>query len=153
MKDRVHKYLTILMAFLILFSSMGFAVIEHQCMMRGKSVKFVSEKKIDSGAKVVSSCCAKSKLSKESKGSFFKKTDCCKENQKFEKVDVVSSLSQLFAHALKVLWSGALWSKQSFIFLISEWILPSSDLNSKTISFSSLLHGRTMLSFIQSFLI
>ena len=154
MKNKLHQSLTVLMAFLILLSSMGFAVIEHQCMMRGKSVKFVSEKKTDSSVKqVVSSCCAKSKLVKESKGTYFKKTDCCKENQKFEKVNVASSLSQLFAHALKVMWGGVLWSTRSFVFLVSEWILPSSGHNSKVISFSSLFHGRTLRSFIQSFLI
>jgi len=153
MKNKLQS-ITILMAFLILFSSMGFAVIEHQCMMRGKSVKFVSERRTDSSVnKIVSSCCAKSKIIKESKGTYFKKTDCCKENQKFEKVNVVSALSQLFAHALKVIWGGVLWSTQSFVFLISEWVLPSSGHNSKAISFSSLLHGRTMRSFIQSFLI
>ena len=142
------------MAVLVLVSSTGFGLIEHQCAMRGMTMKFVSEKKADScEKKVVSSCCAKSKALKESGKAFFKKTDCCKDQQKFEKVDVVSSLAQMHAKALKMIADGNLWSVQSFVFLSQEWIYPSTNSSSDTISFSSLFHGRSMLSFVQSFLI
>nr|WP_221390313.1 hypothetical protein [Dyadobacter sp. NIV53] len=140
------------MAFLILLSSTGFGLIEHACMMRGKSVKFVTENKTDT-VKAVSSCCAKSKALKESKGTIFKKTSCCKENQKFEKLDVTSSFSQMLTKSFKAMTDGVLWSSKAFVFIISEWILPSSFESTRAISFSSLFHGRSMLSFIQSFLI
>jgi hypothetical protein len=154
MQNKIHRSITLFMAFLVLVSSTGFGLIEHQCMMRGMTMKFVSEKKADSGkGKVVSSCCAKSKLLKESKKNFFKKTSCCKENQKFEKVDAVSSLAQFHAKALKVIADGDLWSAQSFVFLVQEWIYPSIQSSLSAISFSSLFHGRSMLSFVQSFLI
>ena len=142
------------MAFLILLSSTGFGFIEHACMMRGKSVKFVSESKTDSfKTKAVSSCCAKSKALKESKGTFFKKTSCCKENQKFEKLDVTSSFSQMLTKSFNALADGVLWSSKAFIFIVAEWNFPAPAKSSQIISFSSLLHGRSMLSFIQSFLI
>ena len=143
------------MATLVLLSSTGFGFMEHECMMRGKSVKFVSEKKTDScKKKIVSSCCAKSKALKESKGPFFKKTDCCKDSQKFEKVDALSSQSTVLIKVMKASAGDLLWSVQSFSFILSEW--SSSDSNpvhKRTLSFSSLFHGRSMLSFIQSFLI
>jgi hypothetical protein len=154
MKNKLHQSLTIFMAILVLLSSTGFAFIEHECMMRGKSVQFLVEKKADSeNKKAVSSCCAKSKVQKESKGTFFKKTDCCKENQKFEKLDVPSQASSKHAKFIKILANGILWSATSFIFLQAEWSVPDSVHSSDIISFSSLLHGRSMLSFVQSFLI
>lgn len=154
MQKKIHQSLTIFMAFLILLSSTGFGFIEHACMMRGKSVKFVSESKTESfKTKAVSSCCAKSKALKEAKGTFFKKTGCCKENQKFEKLDVTSSFSQMLAKSFKALTDGVLWFSKSFVFIIAEWNFPSSIQSSQSISFSSLFHGRSMLSFIQSFLI
>lgn len=153
MQRKIHQSLTVFMVFLILLSSTGFGFIEHECMMRGKSVQFLAEKQTGTDKKkAVSSCCAKSKVQKESKGTFFKKTDCCKDNTKFEKVDVTSSLAQIQAKALKVMSDGIIWSSQSFVFIVSEWILPSDE-SFLSISFSSLLHGRSMLVFVQSFLI
>ncbi|KAA6436665.1 hypothetical protein FEM33_21220 [Dyadobacter flavalbus] len=154
MKNNLHRSVTILMAFLVLLSSTGFAFTEHQCMMRGKSVQFVSDKKPEScKPKVVSSCCAKSKLLKEAKGTFFKKTDCCKDNQKFEKLDVLSGNAQLLAKWLKSFQEGIFWKVNSYAFLQSEWIFPDHEEIAFHKSFSSLLHGRSMRCFIQSFLI
>lgn len=155
MKNKLHQSLTIFMAFLILLSSTGFGFIEHACMMRGKSVKFVSEEQasFSKTKKTISSCCAKSKALKESKGTFFKKTDCCKESQSLKKVNVVSSISQMLSKSLKAMADGILWSVKSFIFLTAEWTFPSPFQSSSSISFSSLFHGRSMLSFVQSFLI
>ena len=117
-------------------------------------MKFVSEKKADScKEKVVSSCCAKSKAAQDSNKKFFKKTDCCKDQQKFEKVDVVSSLASFQTKALKVLTDGMLWSVQSFVFLSQEWVYPPVASSDTVITFSSLFHGRAMLSFVQTFLI
>ncbi|MEO6284439.1 MAG: hypothetical protein ABIN80_00790 [Dyadobacter sp.] len=154
MKSNLNRSITVIMAFLVLLSSTGFAFVEHQCMMRGKSVQLVSEKKTDScEAKVVSSCCAKSKQLKDSKRTFLKKTDCCKESQKFEKLDVVSSANQAITKLLKVWGGDFLWTTTSYTFIRAEWTLPSPEPASPDISFSSRLHGRSMLSFIQSFLI
>jgi hypothetical protein len=44
MKSNQNRSITVIMAFLVLLSSTGFAFVEHQCMMRGKSVQLVSEK-------------------------------------------------------------------------------------------------------------
>lgn len=154
MKQGLKRSITLFMAVLVLLSSTGFAFIEHQCMMRGKSMQFLSEKKSDScKAKVVSSCCAKSKAAKTQAGSFFKKTDCCKENQKFEKVDVVSSQTALLVKLLKAQTGDLFPALTGFKLLYAERVLPDSAISKETISFSSRLHGRSMRSFVQSFLI
>ncbi len=139
------------MAMLVLLSSTGFAFIEHECMMRGKSVKFFTEQKQETG-KGRASCCAKSKVSEDLEGTFFKKTDCCKDSHKFEKVDVPSQGTQL-TKWIKALSDGVVWSATSFQFLQAEWITPSFTQSTNILSFSSLFHGRSMLSFVQSFLI
>ena len=154
MKNKIHRSITILMAVLVLVSSTGFGLTEHQCLMQGMTMKFVSQKKAgDCKEKLVSACCAKSKALKESKKNFFKKTDCCKDQQKFEKVDVVSSLAPFHTKAFKMIADGDLWLVQSFVFLSQEWVYPPAKSSTYTISFSSRFHGRSMLSFVQSFLI
>ncbi|HEV7379454.1 MAG TPA: hypothetical protein VGN64_06655 [Dyadobacter sp.] len=153
MNKKIRQSLTVFMALLVLLSSTGFGFIEHECMMRGKSLQLLTEKKANTGNKKVSSCCAKSKAPKEAKGTFFKKTDCCKESQKFEKLDVPSQTSQIQAKFIKNLFAGITWSATSFVFQQAEWTSPSIQSASDLISFSSRLHGRSMLSFIQSFLI
>jgi hypothetical protein len=100
MKNQLHRFITIFMSALVLLSSTGFAFVEHECMMRGKSVKFFEEKQEVKTTKI-SSCCARSKALKEAKGTFFKKTQCCKDSQKFEKVETLSSGAQLSAKFLK----------------------------------------------------
>lgn len=150
MNSLFHRSITILMASLILLSSTGFGVIEHVCLVKGKSLQMVKEA---ASSKMGSSCCAKSKLKVSEDKTYFKKTDCCKENPKYEKVEVVSSHNQLLSKYLKVLADGVIWSVQSFLFLQAEWKLPSFDTSSSDYSFTSLFYGRSMLNFVQSYLI
>jgi hypothetical protein len=154
MKNKLHRSITILMAFLVLLSSTGFVLTERQCaMMGGKSMQLIGKSKENScKPKVVSSCCAKSAALKMAKGTSFKKTACCKESQKLEKLEVASVHSQLLAKLLKSVATGVTWSVTSYQFIQAEWALPAAFF-STDISFSSRLHGRSMLAFIQSFLI
>jgi hypothetical protein len=154
MKNKLHRSITILMAFLVLLSSTGFVLTERQCaMMGGKSVQLVGKSKEEScKPKVMASCCAKSAAMKISKGKSFQKTACCKESQKLEKLEVASANSQLTAKLLKSVATGVTWTVTRYQFIQAEWTLPSPSF-SPDISFSSRLHGRSMLAFIQSFLI
>ncbi|MCE6993002.1 hypothetical protein [Dyadobacter sp. CY323] len=154
MKSHFHRSITIFMAILVLLSSTGFAFIEHECMMRGKSLQFSQDKKSGSDTiKKASSCCAKSKQLKEAKGTFFKKTDCCKESPKFEKLEVVSSGAQPNPIFLKVFADLIPWSVKFYSFIRAEWVLPATWPLSPDISFSSVFYGKGMRCFIQSFLI
>lgn len=154
MKNKLHQSITILMAFLVLLSSTGFVLTERQCaMMGGKSMQLVGKSKESSRKpKVVASCCAKSVALKMAKGTSFKKTACCKESQKLEKLEVASVDSQLLAKLLKSVATGVTWSATRCQFIQAEWAIPAPFF-SPDISFTSRLHGRSMLAFIQSFLI
>ena len=154
MKNKLHRSITILMAFLVLLSSTGFVLTERQCaMMASKSMQLVGKSKENaSKPKAVSSCCAKSAASKMGKGTLVKKTDCCKESQKLEKLEVASVDSHVHAKLLKSVATGVTWAVTRYQFIQAEWTLPSPSF-SADISFSSRLHGRSMLAFIQSFLI
>ncbi|MCF0050362.1 hypothetical protein LXM25_09855 [Dyadobacter sp. LJ53] len=154
MKSNLHRSITVFMAFLVLMSSTGFAFIEHQCLVRGKSVQVVKDLKKDASENMAgSSCCAKSKKLKEAKGTFFKKTDCCKESQKFEKLQVTTSGVHELAKLLKT-WNAdqLFFVPRGFLTLIEQAIGANAP-PSPDISFSSRLHGKSMRYAIQSLLI
>jgi hypothetical protein len=151
MKNFLHRFITISMAALVLLSSTGFAFVEYECLMQGKSVKVFQTKKDE--AKMPSSCCAKSKLAKDTKGPVIKKADCCKENQKFDKLEPVSSGSQLTAKCIKAQADLIPWTNFSYLFAQAQQKVLPADAHFPDISFSSILYGRTMRCFIQSFLI
>jgi hypothetical protein len=142
------------MAFLVLMSSTGFAFIEHQCMVRGKSVQVVTDVKKESSAEMsASSCCAKSKAQKETNGTFFKKTNCCKESQTFEKLEVTTSNTHQLVKLLKA------WNMNPHVFVSHNFLsFIASEVAANAppipdVSFSSRLHGKTMRFAIQSLLI
>lgn len=153
MKNHFNRFLTTAMAFLILLSSVGFRFVEHQCMMRGKTAMMVVQKDSDSCKEKVESMCCAAKKQKSSDKAFFKKTDCCKETQKFEKLDVApSAISKLLGKAGD--FSAAILNfVPSYSFISSEWSINFSGQNLRPDTFSSRFHGRSMLFFIQSFLI
>ena len=136
----LQRFFTLFMAFAVLAASLGVGVVEHHCRVKGKSVSyFLTEK---------SSCHGCTYESKNTSKAQIKRQKCCKDLYSFKKIEVATS---------KIL---------AVDFSISSIVLPTKfcsvlffdDLeNSKTslqyISFSSLLHGRCLLSFIQSFLI
>lgn len=154
MKNKLHRSITLLMAFLVLLSSTGFVLTERQCVMMGGKTMQVVKKSSENSCKpkTVSACCAKSAALKMAKGTFFKKTACCKESQKLEKLNVASVDSQLHAKLLKSVAAAVTWSVTRYQFIRAEWVIQAQSI-SNDISFSSRLHGRSMLIFIQSFLI
>lgn len=154
MKNKLHRSITILMAFLVLLSSTGFVLTERQCAMVGSKSMQVVGQSIEKSCKpkVASSCCAKSAAMKMAKGTSIKKTACCKESQKLEKLEVASVNSHLLTKLLKSVATGVTWSVTRYQFIQAEWVVPAPSCSSD-ISFSSRLHGRSMLAFIQSFLI
>lgn len=145
MKNPLQKYFTLFMACVVLVASTGFGLIEHSCMMRGKSVQLAALSKACKG------CPVSKKEATDQKTPVIKKTDCCKDDASFEKVDVVSSASQLVAKILKSLADGVFSAVRFTFTRLVEWLAPSSGSSSSAVSFSSLFHGRSMLSFVQTF--
>lgn len=150
MKKSIYRFTTLFMAMLVLLSSTGFGILEHQCLMKGKSIQLISHQK-DGTCKIAkaSTCCSKAQVSSPT-GTYFKKTVCCKDLQKFENLDTSASLSHFASKALKYVSDGLPWIARSVVFIQSEWNDPAASAHFITHSFSSLLHGRAMLHFIQT---
>jgi hypothetical protein len=154
MRNKLKKSITVLMAILVLLSSTGFGFIEHQCLVRGKSMKFISQEKADSsGINSGASCCAKKKAQLNLKGTFISKTDCCKESPKFERVGTASTHGSPLIKFAKSGSGDVLSLLHALIFVVHEWISPDSSASYTTLSFTSLFHGRSLCVFVQSFLI
>ena len=150
-KNRPYRIFTIVMAFVVLLSSTGFGLVEHSCMMSGKSVELAALKKESTGC----SSCVKKIDARADKSSHpvFKKKACCEENHTFQKLDVVTSTSQA-AKILKNSPQSDAISEEAIRYFSSflPFFLPPSS----TSSFPPAppkLYGRTMLSFVQCFLI
>ncbi|MPR35880.1 HYC_CC_PP family protein [Salmonirosea aquatica] len=149
-QNRPYRLFAIVMAFVVLLSSTGFGLVEHSCMMRGKSVELAALKKTATGCKA----CKPATESKTRIASSlqFKKKACCEESHKYHNVKVVSSAS-FTIKLLKPAADPAAIPFQNFLFEGSNLPLIVSPLTTSFHSFSSLHYGRSMLSFVQTFLI
>jgi hypothetical protein len=147
MKKTIRSFFTVLMALVVLTASTGFGVIEHHCMMRGKSLHLAALKKENAKG------CGQehSKLPISDKTSF-QKQNCCEDQQSYENVDVSSSVTQWVAKIIKVVSDAVIGAFIAVFKAIVAFFVPESSSASLS-SFSSLLHGRSLLSFVQSFLI
>jgi hypothetical protein len=143
MKKAIFRIFNVMMAIVVLLSSTGFGLIEHSCTVKGKQTSL---------HKIGSACCNKT----SQKDSFpqkttLKKSKCCTEEEKYENVDYSSSASQGLAKFVQI---GLDWTKtlvNSFFRALVEEIL--NNISSKNNSSSPPSDGRTILIFIQSFLI
>jgi hypothetical protein len=148
MKTTLRNYFTILLALLILTASTGFGVIEHHCMMRGKSLHLAALQK--EGAKGCQQEHSKSPISYKTS---LQKQACCDDDQSYENVDVSSSLAQWVAKILKVASDAVIGAFIAVFKAIISLFSSGADSSAHLSSFSSLFHGRSLLSFVQSFLI
>ncbi len=140
-----------IMAFVVLLSSTGFGLVEHSCVMQGKSVALAAMSSPSSGCH---SCVKKPQARlHESSQPVFKKKACCEENQKLQKLEVVTSISAV-AKILKGSPQTDAISPEDIRFHSSflPFVLSPSKLSFFPPFFSK-FYGRTMLSFVQSFLI
>ncbi len=153
-KKKIYQSITITMAFLILLSSVGYGFVEHQCLMSGKSVRYISNSKAGiQTTNSTSACCAKPSVKTDQPKTYFTKTDCCKVEHKFHKAELVTIGNAGLLKSFVLGTNGLFWANKSYVFLNSEWSLPHSDKLLQIVSFSSRYHGKTMRFFIQSFLI
>jgi len=148
MKLMFRRFLAFFMALVVLTASTGFGVVEHHCILRGKSLHLVALSKQKCGS------CATTKESTTPDGqTIIKKRTCCEDQQRYENVEVASSVTQWVAKLLKATTD---WVVETFVAVfkvVLEFFLPTSAGSSSVYSFTSLFHGRSMLSFVQSFLI
>jgi len=147
-QSKTYRFFAFVMAFVVLLSSTGFGLVEHSCMMRGKSVELAALKKTTTGCKA----CKPVSEVRNSSSLQFKKKACCEENHTFQKLEVVTTNSP----SAKILKSAPPIDTISGLGIsVRASMLPAllpSDF-SYFPPFSSRFYGRSMLSFVQSFLI
>jgi hypothetical protein len=151
-QNKLYRVFAAVMAVVVLLSSTGFGVVEHSCMMSGKSVDMVAA--LTTPSLGCQACVKKPAAEPRQAGqSFFKKKACCEESQTYQKIEIVSSLTQASA---KVLKAKDLSADVAFplSFLFSQWQPDTVPVSLPAFfSFSSRYYGRSLLSFVQSFLI
>lgn len=148
MKRILHQTLCLLMACIVLITSTGFGLVEHSCMMRGKKVTLavVAEASHCQG-------CPDQKQTMTANKPVVKKTACCQDDQRYENVSFTSSISQLLAKFVKSVTDLALSGLQQFFDWLLQVLLPSESIALAADSSPPLRSGRTLLAFVQSFLL
>jgi hypothetical protein len=150
MKRTLFQFLNLLMACVILLSSTGFGLVEHSCQMRGKKKTMVvvfSDAKAQTG-------CADQQQTMPSDQTVLKKTDCCQDDQRYENVDVTSSLNQLVAKFVKTLTESVLAGVTVVLTWLVDWIFnKSASVAVNVIDSSPSRSGRDILTLINTLLI
>lgn len=145
MKPLLHRFVALLMATFVLVTSTGFGLVEHSCVVKGKSVHLLSSQKS------CGTCSAPHKNQHTSKTTV-RKASCCKDEHKYENLDVSSSVTQVVAKAAKAAVDVVVGLVVSFVEQIAESFEDSSSsasINAAPPSF----FGRDLLAFVQSFLL
>ncbi len=147
MKFALIRFLHLFMAVVVLFSSMGFGLVEHSCQLRGKRVYSVHD--TEPGCKL---CQVRTQAPDQA--PTVTRTNCCKEESRYSKVDATSSLSHLLIKFTKVIGDHFGAGVASVLAVLMNWSfvqqthLPIADYASPPP-----LAGRYLLAFVQSFLI
>lgn len=146
MKTALLRFLHLFMAVVVLLSSMGFGLVEHSCQLRGKRVYSVYD--AQPGCRL---CKAKATAAKT---PAIKRTDCCKDEARYSKVDTASSLSQLLAKFIKTLAAGANTGVAAvFVAIFAGLFSLSASESAGHYESPPPLSGRALLAFVQTYLI
>ncbi len=154
-KNLIYRYFTILMAMLVLTSGIGIGLVENECMMRGKTVNLAFKEK-KKGCKLCRSSSRKEAIASSlpTDTPVFKKLHCCVEKQQHKSVEfqAVGTGKQLEKHGKPALEPYPASGLGLFLLEFSPNSIETSE-DAPPISFSSPYFGRSMLSFVQQFLI
>ncbi len=142
MKQIIRRVFCLYLAIQVLFASTGFAMYEHWCLMKGtKTVSFIHEEK-----------CQKVSHKKSACESSVKRGKCCSDKVSYHKIQtpsahgssvhLVSQPLDLVSIFTPIYISSAAWINQTVSFRLPHFY-----------SAAPPLHGRSMLIFVQSFLI
>ena len=148
MKRILFRLFNLLMVCVVLLSSTGFGLVEHSCQMRGHKKTMVV-----AFSDVKPQGCATEKQPMPTQQTVLKKTECCQDDQRYENVDISSSLSQLVAKFVKIVAETVI----AGVVTIMAWLLDV--LFAKTSSLVSAFStppspsGRDILTLVQTLLI
>nr|WP_293845738.1 hypothetical protein [uncultured Arsenicibacter sp.] len=148
MKRAVQHIVCLLMACIVLISSTGFGLLEHTCQMRGKKVQLIGLH--DPACKG----CPADRTAQSDGKTIVKKADCCKEETRYENVDITSSFSQLFAKFIKAVAQAITVAVVSVITWVFSWIY---DRDAEAVlslpNAPPPAYGRALLAIVQRFLL
>ncbi|MFN8356699.1 MAG: hypothetical protein U0Y10_19750 [Spirosomataceae bacterium] len=143
-KFLLYRLFNFLMAIVVLSTSTGFGLVEHSCMIRGKTYSLSSAHQ---GCKHCPTTPANNASNEQ-----LKKQSCCDEKTTYEHVDYSSSLVELGAKFVKTISEAVAnvvhWVVERLVEAIST---TSSSLTASAAPFSH--SGRDILAFHQTFLI
>ncbi|RYF71788.1 MAG: hypothetical protein EOO39_13325 [Cytophagaceae bacterium] len=147
MKLALIRFLHLFMAVVVLLSSMGFGLVEHSCQLRGKRIYSIHDSK--PGCKL---CQVRSATAKQAPS--INRTDCCKDETRYSRVDTTSSLNHLLVKFVKVISDRFGTGTASVLLTLLQWSF-GQQTNVPVADYASPppLSGRYLLAFVQSFLI
>ena len=146
MKQFIRRTFCLYLAIQVLFASTGFAMYEHWCLMKGtKTVSFIHEEKCQKGIH-------KANHKKSSCEGSVKRSKCCSDKVSYYKIQTpsadgssvhfISKHVDLVAVFTPIFVPSTAWVYQAVSFRLPHFY-----------SAAPPLHGRSMLVFVQSFLI
>ena len=142
-KSILFRLFNLLMAVVVLATTTGFGLIEHSCMVKGKTYSLSTPKGH------CKTCNAP--LPKDGQTAV-KKDKCCDDKTTYENVDYTSSLVQVTAKFVKASTDAVVGLVAWFARELVDLLAPkSASLVASTSNIS--LSGRSLLAFVQSFLI
>jgi hypothetical protein len=148
MKRKLFQLFNLLMTCVVLLSSTGFGLVEHSCQMRGKKKTIVvafSEAK--------SPTCATTKQPMSDQQTVLKKTECCQDDQRFENVDISSSLSQFVAKIVKTVTEAVITSVVSIMVWLIDVVFAEKTTSVSAFSSPPSISGRDILTLVRSLLL
>jgi hypothetical protein len=146
MKVALIRFLHLFMAVVVLLSSMGFGLVEHSCQLRGKRVYSIHDTK--PGCKL---CQVRAESTEQ--GASINRTDCCKDETRYSKVDTTSSLNHLLAKFIKAIGERFRAGEVAVFMALGNWSFVQQHLPITDYASPPPLAGRPLLAFVQSFLI
>jgi hypothetical protein len=148
MKLALIRFLHLFMAVVVLLSSMGFGLVEHSCQLRGKRVYSVLDD-TQQGCKL---CQVRTQAPEQT--PTVDRTDCCKDETRYSKVDTTSSLSHLLTKFIKVVSDRFGAGTAAVLVALFNWtFVQQAYIPLASYASPPPLAGRHLLTFVQSFLI
>ncbi len=149
--NKLYRRLTMIMAFLVLFGNIGVGMVEHQCMMKGKSVNLTGYHFFQEEQATCSMEHKSSEISYDAPA--FHKKACCSDHNKYGKVEVVSSSQISFLKVLKAFTPFII--PESLLSWVPVFKIQLQEVLLKPLiaDISPRLFGRSLLVHVQTFLI
>jgi hypothetical protein len=148
MKTALLRCFHLVMVAIVLTGSTGFGLIEHTCQMRGKRISWVMAGDNCPG------CTPAERQIKAQQQPTIAPTDCCKDESRYENVDVTSSLTQLVAKFLQNVSEALLAGFAAVLTWLTAGVMTLSAKAAAALpNAPPLPAGRDLLPFVQQFLI